>query len=310
MKFIFHSKSIIPRFFQFMIFVVLSCVIVSVGFAQEFPYVAEVTADKVRVRAGQNENFEELGLIGRGEKVVVVGQSYDWLKIKLPTSAQGYIHSSLIQELEGGEGLVKGNRVNVRARPRSNASIIGSLDRGTAIRVQERKDDWFRIEPIEGCSGWMKGSFLRFVSKEIPPPVIVTTAKTYGDIVLMDEESLNQEISMTADKLENSEKPVATIQDRFTSEPLPVVDLPPETKAPQEIVINARGILLIIPSSRQVGGLRYQVVGADGRTYILQAEDSLLSGFVDTIVEIEGKPQPNLQLPHMVLAVTKIQRGP
>lgn len=308
MKSAFHSKNFLnPIFWSVILAAVFFSVFASTGGAQNFPYVAEVSADKVRIRAGQNENFEELGLVGLGDKVVVVAESYGWFKIKLPVSGQGYVHASLVQELGGGEGLIKGNRVNVRARPRINTSIIGSLDRGTAVLLQERKDDWFRIQPVEGCFGWIKGSFLKFVSQDAPPPVLVTTSKSYGDISLPDEEPLKPEISATADKPETSPEPVAAQEKR---DPSPVGVVPPETKAPSEIVVTAKGVLLLIPSSRQVGGLRYQLVGADGQTYILQGEDSLLSGFLEKIVEVEGKPQPDLQLPHTVLAVTKIRRGP
>lgn len=308
MKSSFHSKNFLnPIFWSVILAAVFFSVFASTGGAQNFPYVAEVSADKVRIRAGQNENFEELGLLGIGDKVVVVGESYGWFKIKLPISGQGYIHASLIEELGGGEGLIKGSRVNVRARPRFNTSVIGSLDRGTAVLLQERKDEWFRIQPVEGCFGWIKGNFLKFVSQDVPPPVLVTTSKSYGDMPLPIEKPLNQEVPATADKPKSSPEPIAAEEKR---EPSPVAAIPPETRAPVDVVITAKGVLLLIPSSRQVGGLRYQLVGADGRTYILQGEDSLLSGFLEKIVEVEGKPQPDLQLPHTVLAVTKIRRGP
>lgn len=44
--------------------------------AQQFPFVGEITADKVNVRAGPNLNFEQLCKMKKGQDVLVLEKSY------------------------------------------------------------------------------------------------------------------------------------------------------------------------------------------------------------------------------------------
>jgi hypothetical protein len=58
--------------------------------------------------------------------------------------------------------VVNGSLVNVRSAPRLDADRVGSLERGTRVRIITRRDGWTQIEnPQTRQSGWMHQDFLK-----------------------------------------------------------------------------------------------------------------------------------------------------
>ena len=142
--------------------------------AQEaFPYVAQITADNTNLRAGQNKNFEVVGLLKKGEDVVVVGASYEWRKVKLPISAKAYLNASFVKDLGDGVSRVIGKHLNVRAAASTSASVLCQLKKGDLVRVLEKNKDWLKIEPPDPCYGWLTRDGVSFRSSAIPPARVV-----------------------------------------------------------------------------------------------------------------------------------------
>ncbi len=134
---------------------------------EQFPFIAEVIADKVHIRAGQDKNFESIGRLAKGEQVVVAGRIYSWYKIKLPNNALSYIRSDYVQVLADNIGEIVSPRVNVRAGAGINFTSLGQLPKGTKVRIIETAAGWHKIEPVEGCYGWVTTKFLTFKFKDI-----------------------------------------------------------------------------------------------------------------------------------------------
>jgi len=88
-----------------------------VAFAQQefFPFLAEVTGDRVNVRSGQSANFERLCQIDKGEEIVVEGKEFSWYKVRLPSSAKSFVSKKYVQFLGQNAGGVIADRVNIRA---------------------------------------------------------------------------------------------------------------------------------------------------------------------------------------------------
>jgi len=237
--------------------------------AQEFPYLAEIITEKINIRSGQNENFEKIGKLNKGDQVVVVGRSYAWDKIKLPPGADSYIAGNFVQDLGDGIGMLKGDRVNVRAGRGTTFAVIGSLKKGTLVRILEQKDGWVKIEPVEGVYGWVLTEYLRFVSTDIPPVRAI-------------------------------ELPVNSTR-RAAAKPA----LSESIAAPAEI--SAEGIITVIPGQKVSEDIQYQISGPDKDTYFLQGAADILGNFTGARVRVEGKLQPQLKLQKSVLLVNKIQ---
>jgi len=61
---------------------------------------------------------------------------------------------------------LKGDRVNLRAEPNTDARIIASLPRGRVANVLDRQGDWYKIQFAGGTIGWMSRDFLEPVSAD------------------------------------------------------------------------------------------------------------------------------------------------
>jgi uncharacterized protein YgiM (DUF1202 family) len=58
--------------------------------------------------------------------------------------------------------VVDGSVVNIRSAPGIDASRVGSLERGTRLRVIERRNNWTQVEdPQTQTTGWMHQDFLK-----------------------------------------------------------------------------------------------------------------------------------------------------
>jgi len=142
----------------------------AVSFGQEyFPFLGEVTADKVNVRAGANINFEKIVKLDKNAEVVAVEKSYDWYKVKLSDQAECYVHKKFIRFIPDNYGVVTAKQVNLRAGPGEKFSILGKIDAGVNVRILKEAGEWYKIEPPEGSYGWISTQFIRFKSAEIPP---------------------------------------------------------------------------------------------------------------------------------------------
>ena len=142
---------------------------VTIVFADEkFPFLAEVSAPSVNIRAGQHLNFEKICRLNKGTEVMVVGRSYSWYKIKLPAEAKSFISQNYIQPINAQTGSVTANRVNVRAGPDPNTTALGQVKKGTTVKILEKLPGWYRIEPVDETYGWVSDQYLKFKSNTIP----------------------------------------------------------------------------------------------------------------------------------------------
>lgn len=50
---------------------------------------------------------------------------------------------------------IKGNTVNIRAKPTTQSEIAWELINGYPVQVTERKGDWLKVKDFEGALGWV-----------------------------------------------------------------------------------------------------------------------------------------------------------
>lgn len=156
--------------FAFCFFMLLSC---SLLFAkEEYPYLGLITRNDINVRSGASVNFETICKLSKNDKVSVVGKSYDWYKIILPKGATCFVNEKYlsIEDSVGSSGsmragFVTGDRVNVRAKPGENFSIVGRLNKGDKVKIVKKTGEWYGIEPTESCFGWVHSKFVSFYAE-------------------------------------------------------------------------------------------------------------------------------------------------
>ena len=248
---------------------------------EKFPFLAEVNAPGINVRAGQNANFESLCRLKRGSEVIVVGKSYNWYKIRLPAEAKSYVSQDFIQMLGPDKAVILRDRVNIRAGAGMKFSVLGQLDKGALVKVLEKLEGWCRIEPGEGLYGWVGLEFLTFKSDRVPLPQKVQTTLIEG--------------SAAANSFVPSSE--ATGPRSSTAPELP------RPAAPFAI-----GRLENLPGPFPAEDIRFRLINGEGMIYYLKGEKWIFEEFAGAQVKVEGKFLDNAPpiYSHPVLVVQSI----
>jgi SH3-like domain-containing protein len=129
--------------------------------------VATVKSDRVNVRGQPSVYSETITQLRAGEKVKVLdtirlkqtksGDLAEWLKISLPTNTTVWVYAAYVDD---ATRTVAARRLNVRAGPGENFSVLGQMKQGDAVREIRVMDDWMEIEPPTGVYGFVAASYL------------------------------------------------------------------------------------------------------------------------------------------------------
>ena len=126
------------------------------------PYEGEVSAKRVRIRAGYNVNYTILTVAERGDRVSVRDRRFEWLAIRVPESCTVWVHKDLLRrEADAKTATVIKHKVNIRARAEPRADILGQLPVGATVRVLDEDGEWLGIAPPVQATAWVHGKFVR-----------------------------------------------------------------------------------------------------------------------------------------------------
>lgn len=134
---------------------------------------------RVIVRGQPTRNSEIITRLTNGEPVTVIeevapvksrpDEPSAWAKIALPAKAQVWVSASYI---DAAAKTVSATKLNLRAGPGENHSIIGTLVKGDAVQVIETKDKWMRIEPPAGTHAFIAAQYLTQEAPAAPEPPV------------------------------------------------------------------------------------------------------------------------------------------
>ncbi|MBF0330606.1 MAG: SH3 domain-containing protein [Candidatus Omnitrophica bacterium] len=246
----------------------------------KFPFTARVVSDRVNIRAGQSNNYESIIMVEKGSDLVVLGKLYSWYKVALPEGAKLFLKKEHAKPLSTEVGEVVVDRVNVRARPNTDAAIIGQLVRGEQFfikGVSGDKSDWFVIRPVAKTVGWVHEDFIEFKNSTVP-------AKLYADPA---EVAVRAKADQDASELKHSAK-LALLK----------------AVAPGQY--EAQGILVPIVN---LGSVSYKLMGgAKGDVCVayVSGASSVLESFVGARVIVRGAVKDEASLNAAVVTVGKI----
>jgi uncharacterized protein YgiM (DUF1202 family) len=141
-----------------------SCLIFVSGvclYAADFiPFKGRINAEDINIRSDSTVSSAVIVTLAKGEEVEVVGQLYDWYKVRLPKTSPSYIFKDLTEPLTENTVVVSGEDVNVRLAPRESAPVLGRTNRGEVLTVLGAQGDWLRIKPINNSFGWVHKMFV------------------------------------------------------------------------------------------------------------------------------------------------------
>ena len=141
------------------------------------PGPASVIATNVNVRGRAGLIGEVLTKISQGDQVTVIEEitlkrSKDdepsaWARISLPVGAHVWVNATFIDE---AARTVKPKKLNLRGGPGENYSVIGTLEKGAAVKEIQTKGAWMEIEPPAGTFAFVAAQYLKQEIPAVPAP--------------------------------------------------------------------------------------------------------------------------------------------
>src|SRR5947208_998538 len=140
-----------------------------------------VKKDRVNVRAQASQRSEVITQLKKGETVTVVeeiaskkhkrGEPAKWAKIQLPANTPVWVYAPYVETTSHSDNI---KRLNLRAGPCENFSIIGRIDRGTPVKEIRTEGQWMEIEAPANAYAFVAAEFLEKTGA--PPPATTDLA--------------------------------------------------------------------------------------------------------------------------------------
>lgn len=147
------------------------------------PGPATITGDNVNVRGKASFVGEIIARLKKGDIVKVIeqvirekpkaGEPAQWAKIGYPTNHHVWVHATYI---DASNKVVLPNRLNVRAGPGENYSIVGLIEKGAPVKEISVKGNWLEIEAPADAYAFVAARYLKQEGPEAAVPPVVSIA--------------------------------------------------------------------------------------------------------------------------------------
>lgn len=124
------------------------------------PFTGKIKGKKVRLRASADLESRVVKELNSQDLLVVVGEKGDFYAVEPPTGIKAYVFRSFILD-----GVVEGNRVNVRLEPSLDAPVIGHLNSGDHIKgaLSALNNKWYEISPPAGTRFYVAKEYIQLI---------------------------------------------------------------------------------------------------------------------------------------------------
>lgn len=147
------------------------------------PGPATITGANVNVRGKAAFAGEIIARLNKGDTVKVIeqvirekpkaGEPSQWAKIGYPTNVHVWVHTTYI---DASNKVVLPKRLNVRAGPGENYSIVGLMEKGTAVKEFSVKGNWLEVEAPADAYAFVAARYLKQEGPEATVPPVVSIA--------------------------------------------------------------------------------------------------------------------------------------
>ena len=137
---------------------------------------AVVTDSKINVRGLPSLIGEVVTQLEKGDKVTILeevpvpnakaGEPTNWAKIKLPVNTPVWAFTPFIKD-----NTVAVSRLNLRAGPGENYSVLGRINKGTEVKQIRTQDQWSEIEAPADAFAYVDASLLKKSGGENPSAI-------------------------------------------------------------------------------------------------------------------------------------------
>jgi uncharacterized protein YgiM (DUF1202 family) len=139
------------------------------------PGLAEVEAN-INARGQAGLKGEVVTHLKKGQTVTVLEQinldkhkanePAQWAKITLPSSTHVWVKTSFI---DAASKTVSTKKLNLRAGPGENYSVLGVIEHGTSVNEITTKNGWTQIDPPASTYAFVAAMYLKQAAPEIAP---------------------------------------------------------------------------------------------------------------------------------------------
>jgi uncharacterized protein YgiM (DUF1202 family) len=158
------------------------------------PGAAEVAVKNLNVRGQAGLKGEFITHITKGDAVTVLDQinldkhridePAQWAKIALPASVKIWVRAQFI---DATNKVVLPKKLNLRAGPGENYSVLGVLERGASVSEIITKNDWMQIDAPTNAYAFVAAMYLKQESSgnlatNIPPSAETETPVTTNSV--------------------------------------------------------------------------------------------------------------------------------
>jgi SH3-like domain-containing protein len=119
-----------------------------------------VSRRMVRLREGPSIDYPTVGTLNQGDMLLELEEEDSWYHVELPDGKDAWVFAELTEPMETKVMVVKGLRVNFRAKPGKDSTILGQVDKGDILIQISEKDDWASVRDLAGNSGWIAKQYL------------------------------------------------------------------------------------------------------------------------------------------------------
>jgi SH3-like domain-containing protein len=132
------------------------------------PVTITVVGDRVNYRNAPTIESDVIGASDYGDTLQAISFEEKWVEILPPAGTAIWVYAPLLFE----EKEVRAQVLNVRAGPGTQFPILGQLNRGDKVEIEESLEDWRRIKAPESISLWISRDFIQ------APPSVTNPAPT------------------------------------------------------------------------------------------------------------------------------------
>lgn len=126
---------------------------------------AEITGSTVNIRSGPGLSYSVTGALKKGEKVTIISESGEWLKINNGNDT-GWIASWLAKKtnnsaknLAGQTAVSSVNHLNIRAQASLSASVLAQMSAGDQALILSDAGNWLKID-FRGVKGFVSKQYI------------------------------------------------------------------------------------------------------------------------------------------------------
>jgi hypothetical protein len=121
------------------------------------PFTGKIKGKKVRLRAQADVESRIVQELSRNDMVVVLGEKGDFYAVEPPPGLKAYVFRTFVLD-----GIVEGNRVNVRLEPSLDSPVVGHLSNGDKIKgaISSLNNKWYEIAPPPGVRFYVSKEFV------------------------------------------------------------------------------------------------------------------------------------------------------